>query len=44
MSEYALIPMENLQKMIFNIRGVQVMLDNGGPGQPLRETELVPWY
>lgn len=27
MSEYALIPMENLQKMIFTIRGVQVMLD-----------------
>lgn len=27
MSEYTLIPMENLQKMIFNIRGVQVMLD-----------------
>lgn len=27
MSEYTLIPMENLQKMIFTIRGVQVMLD-----------------
>lgn len=27
MSEYALIPIENLQKMIFTIRGVQVMID-----------------
>lgn len=27
MSEYALIPIEKLQKMIFTIRGVQVMID-----------------
>lgn len=27
MSEYALIPIEILQKMIFTIRGVQVMID-----------------
>lgn len=27
MSEYALIPIENLQKMIFTIRSVQVMID-----------------
>lgn len=27
MSEYALIPIESLQKMIFTIRGIQVMID-----------------
>ena len=28
MREYEFIPMENLQKMVFTIRGVQVMIDS----------------
>jgi hypothetical protein len=28
MSEYNLIPIESLQKMIYTIRGVQVMIDS----------------